>query len=68
MITSVFSNKAASLLSFVEDYEQKNLLKNNAGFKDAYSVYEIKFHNLLVYRYAQVLLTIETYDESCYME
>ena len=33
----VFSNKAASLLSFVEDYEQKNLLKNNAGFKDAYS-------------------------------
>lgn len=33
----VFSNKPASLLSFVEDYEQKNLLKNNAGFKDAYS-------------------------------
>ena len=25
------------MLSFVEDYEQKNLLKNNAGFKDAYS-------------------------------
>lgn len=33
----VFSNKAASLLSFVEDYEQKNLLKNNQGFKDAFS-------------------------------
>lgn len=33
----VFSNKASSLLSFVEDYEQKNLLKNNQGFKDAFS-------------------------------
>lgn len=33
----VFSNKSASLLSFVEDYEQKNLLKNNPGFKKAYS-------------------------------
>lgn len=33
----VFSNKAASLLSFVEDYEQRNLLKNNQGFKDAFS-------------------------------
>lgn len=33
----VFSNKAASLLSFVEDYEQKNLLKNTQGFKDAFS-------------------------------
>lgn len=33
----VFSNKAASLLSFVEDYEQKNLLKNNQGFKDVFS-------------------------------
>lgn len=32
----VFSNKAASLLSFVEDYEQKNLLKNNPGFKKAF--------------------------------
>lgn len=32
----VFSNKASSLLSFVEDYEQKNLLKNNPGFKKAY--------------------------------
>lgn len=31
----VFSNKAASLLSFVEDYEQKNTLENNAGFKNA---------------------------------
>lgn len=33
----VFSNKAASLLSFVEDYEQKNLLKNSPGFKNAFS-------------------------------
>ncbi|MDH6303585.1 hypothetical protein M2459_000481 [Parabacteroides sp. PF5-5] len=29
----IFSNKAASLLSFIEDYEQKNLLKNDPGFK-----------------------------------
>lgn len=33
----VFSNKASSLLSLVEDYEQKNLLKNNPGFKKALS-------------------------------
>lgn len=33
----VFSNKASSLLSFVEDYEQKNLLKDNPGFKNAYT-------------------------------
>lgn len=33
----VFSNKASSLLSFVEDYEQKNLLKNNPDFKNAYT-------------------------------
>ena len=33
----VFSNKAASLLSFVEDYEQKNLLKNNPGSENALS-------------------------------
>ena len=33
----VFSNKASSLLSFVEDYEQKNLLKNTLGFKNAFS-------------------------------
>lgn len=33
----IFSNKASSLLSFVEDYEQKNLLKNNPGFKHAFS-------------------------------
>ncbi len=35
----VFSNKPASLLSFVEDYTQENLLKNNDGFKKAYSYY-----------------------------
>lgn len=33
----VFSNKASSLLSFVEDYEQKNLLKDNPGFKNAFT-------------------------------
>ena len=33
----VFSNKPASLLSFLEDYEQKNFLKNSTGFKQAYS-------------------------------
>nr|WP_239059608.1 DUF3352 domain-containing protein [Bacteroides sp. 224] len=36
----VFSNKASSLLSFIEDYEQKNLLKNSEGFKKAYSSFE----------------------------
>ena len=35
----VFSNKSSSLLSFIEDYEQKNLLKNNPGFKKAYSYF-----------------------------
>lgn len=35
----VFSNKSATLLSFIEDYEQKNLLKNSLGFKQAYSYY-----------------------------
>jgi len=35
----VFSNRSASLLSFIEDYEQKNLLKNNPGFKKAYSYF-----------------------------
>lgn len=33
----VFSNKASSLLSFVEDYEQKNTLEDNPGFKYAFS-------------------------------
>lgn len=31
----VFSTKSASLLSFVEDYEQGNLLKNDEGFRRA---------------------------------
>ncbi len=35
----VFSNKPASLLSFVEDYTQKNVLENNEGFKKAYSYF-----------------------------
>lgn len=29
----VFSNQVTSLLSFIEDYTQKNLLKDNTGFK-----------------------------------
>ena len=33
----VFSDKSASLLSFIEDYEQKNLLENDPGFKQALS-------------------------------
>lgn len=36
----VLSNRSASLLSFIEDYEQKNLLKNIDGFKKAYSSFE----------------------------
>ncbi|MDL2230702.1 DUF3352 domain-containing protein [Alistipes sp. OttesenSCG-928-L06] len=32
----VFSNKSASLLSFIEDYEQKNLLANDDDFKRSY--------------------------------
>ncbi len=32
----VFSNKATSLLSFLEDYEQKNLMQGEAGFLKAY--------------------------------
>ncbi len=32
----VFSNQPSSILSFIEDYEQKNILKNNADFKKAY--------------------------------
>lgn len=35
----VLSNKASTLLAFVEDYEQKNLLKDNPGFKRAFSYY-----------------------------
>lgn len=31
----VFSNQVTSLLSFIEDYTQKNLLKDNPGFKKA---------------------------------
>ncbi len=33
----VFSNKASSLLSFIEDYEQQNLLSKNEGFQHAYA-------------------------------
>lgn len=36
----VFSNKPASLLSFIEDYEQKNLLSENPKFKKILSSYE----------------------------
>lgn len=36
----VLSNKASSLLSFIEDYEQKNLLKDDAGFKKSLSSFD----------------------------
>jgi Uncharacterized protein conserved in bacteria len=36
----VFSNKPASLLSFIEDYDQKNLLTENPEFKKALSYCE----------------------------
>ena len=36
----LFSNKASSLLSFIEDYEQKNLLNNDEGFKKAISQFQ----------------------------
>jgi len=36
----VFSNKPASLLSFVEDYEQKRLLKDDKEFKNTLSRFE----------------------------
>ena len=33
----VFSNQASSLLSFIEDYQQKNLLNEKEDFKDIYA-------------------------------
>lgn len=36
----VFSDKSASLLSFIEDYEQKKHLKDNPGFKKAYAHFD----------------------------
>lgn len=36
----VFSNKSSSLLSFVEDYEKKRLLKSDSGFKKAYARFQ----------------------------
>ena len=32
----IFSNKPSTILSFIEDYEQKNLMINNEGFKKTY--------------------------------
>ncbi len=32
----IFSNTPAALLSFLEDYEQKNLLKNDPGFRKSF--------------------------------
>ena len=63
----VFSNKAASLLSFVEDYEQKNLLEDTPGFKDAYS-YMKSSSTIFLYTDMHKLFPVETDDESCYME
>ena len=33
----IFSNKSSTILSFIEDYEQKNLMINHEGFKNIYS-------------------------------
>lgn len=35
----VFSNRSSSLLSFIEDYEQDNLLKNDPGFTKTYNYF-----------------------------
>ncbi len=65
----VFSNKSASLLSFIEDYEQKNLLKDSDGFKKASSHHEssstlflyIDMHKF--YMQLKSMLTVETWKE-----
>lgn len=36
----LFSNKPAGLLSFIEDYEQKNLLNNDKGFKKTMDAFD----------------------------
>ena len=33
----ILSNQPSTILSFIEDYEQKNLMINNGGFKNIYS-------------------------------
>lgn len=65
----IFSNKSSSLLSFIEDYEQKNLLKNDEGFKKAYNKYNSN-STLFLYTdmqkfYPQLkpMLTNETWNE-----
>lgn len=65
----VFSNKSSSLLSFVEDYEQKNLLKNDEGFKKAYRHYSssstlflyVDMHKF--YTQLRSMLTVSTWAE-----
>jgi len=47
----VFSNQAASLLSFIEDYEQKNLMKDNQGFSKALSHFDI---NSTIFLYVDI--------------
>ena len=34
---AIFSNKPSTILSFIEDYEQKNLMTNNQGFNDIFN-------------------------------
>jgi len=47
----VFSNQASSLLSFIEDFEQKNLLANEPGFKKALSTGQ---NNSTLFLYADI--------------
>lgn len=47
----VFSNEASSLLAFIEDYTQKNLLSANPDFKKAYSYYQ---NHSTLFMYADV--------------
>ncbi|MDR1202285.1 MAG: DUF3352 domain-containing protein [Tannerellaceae bacterium] len=65
----VFSNKPSSLLSFIEDYEQGNVLKGEAGFKKALGGFETN-STLFLYTdirkfYPQLrpLLNVSTWNE-----
>lgn len=65
----LFSNKPSTLLSFIEDYEQKYLLKNEKGFKETYSQFHnnstffvfADFHKF--YPQLKKMLTAETWSE-----
>ncbi|NDV58077.1 DUF3352 domain-containing protein [Bacteroides sp. 519] len=65
----LFSNKPSTLLSFIEDYEQKYLLKNDKGFKETSAQYDksstfflyADFHKF--YPQLQSLLTPDTWKD-----